>query len=424
MSSPTEYSRECHNTVMQSDPELLILLEDISVKYRVPQERIGTFKEYAIRLLQRKIKHDSFWALRNVNLSISRGEIFGLIGRNGAGKSTLLKLIARVIHPSEGRVRVIGRVAPLLEVGAGFHPELTGRENIYLNGAMLGFSREEMNAKYQGIVDFAELWDFIDAPLRTYSSGMWARLGFAIATDVEPDILIVDEILSVGDEAFQHKSADRIESFRERGSTILLVSHNMALIENMCQRAALLDQGKLVALGPARSVVDQYLEIVRGGESKRLLKEGMLDEANRWGNRKVEITRVRTLDKTGSERVIFHTGQTFKLEIEYVAHQLVSSPIFGMAIHRQDGIHITGPNTAFAGMSLGNVEGRGKITYTIPGLPLLEGRYQLSVAVTNQDDSEMFDYHDRAYPFRVDNYGEDITEQYGLLTLHGEWRHE
>jgi lipopolysaccharide transport system ATP-binding protein len=253
---------------------------------------------------------------------------------------------------------------------------------------------------------------------------MWARLGFAVATDVDPEILIVDEILSVGDEAFQHKSAERIETFRERGSTILVVSHNMTLIDNMCQRAALLDQGKLIAVGSARSVVDKYLDIVRGGESRRLVQEGTIDETNRWGNRKVEITRVRLLDSEGAERLIFTTGQRLDMEIEYIAHQPVLSPVFGMALHRHDGVHVTGPNTAFAGMDTGNVEGSGKIVYTIPCLPLLEGRYQLSVAVTNQDDTEMFDYHDRAYPFRVDNHGKGVSERYGLMTLHGEWRRE
>jgi ABC-type polysaccharide/polyol phosphate transport system ATPase subunit len=422
MSSLTESKPVSLDTPLTDQTEQVIQLDNISVRYRVPQERIGTFKEYAIQWIQRKIKHDSFWALKDVNLSVNKGEIFGLIGKNGAGKSTLLKLIARVLRPTQGRVRVQGRVAPLLEVGAGFHPELTGRENIYLNGAMLGFTREEMDTKFQQIVDFAELWDFIDAPLRTYSSGMWARLGFAVATDVEPEILIVDEILSVGDEAFQRKSAERIEAFRERGTTILMVSHNMSVVENMCQRAALLDQGKLIALGSARSVVDRYLEIVRWGESSRLLEEGIPDESNRWGNRTVEITRVRILDENLAERVMFHTGQKLVVEIEYTAHQPVISPIFGIAIHRHDGVHITGPNTAFANLDLGAVKGSGKITYTIPNLVLLEGRYQFSVAVTNQDDTQMFDYHDRAYPFRVDNHGADITERYGLMVLNGEWR--
>jgi ABC-2 type transport system ATP-binding protein/lipopolysaccharide transport system ATP-binding protein len=237
-----------------------IRLENVSVRYRVPRERIGTFKEYLIRWMQGKVKHNTFWALKDVSLSVYKGEVFGLIGPNGAGKSTLLKLIARVLRPTEGRVIVRGRVAPLLEVGAGFHPELTGRENILLNGAILGFTRQEMGDKFKSIVDFAELWDFIDAPLRTYSSGMWARLGFAVATDVNPDVLIVDEILSVGDEAFQRKSMARVQSFREQGTSILLVSHNMGTIESICQRAAWLDHGQLKATGPAPEVVRAYRE--------------------------------------------------------------------------------------------------------------------------------------------------------------------
>jgi ABC-type polysaccharide/polyol phosphate transport system ATPase subunit len=211
-----------------------------------------------IRRLQGKMKNRVFWALNDVSLTVKRGEVFGLIGQNGAGKSTMLKLVARVLRPTTGRVWVKGRVAPLLELGAGFHPELTGRENIILNGAILGFSRKEMDEKFARIVDFAELWDFIDAPLRTYSTGMWARLGFAVATDTNPQVLIVDEVLSVGDEAFQRKSLARIQSFQEQGAAILLVSHNMGMIENMCQRAAWLDHGRLMAMGGATEVIQAY----------------------------------------------------------------------------------------------------------------------------------------------------------------------
>lgn len=242
-----------------------ILLENVGVRYRVPTERIGTFKEYMIRRVQRKVSHREFWALREVNLSIYRGEVLGLIGHNGAGKSTLLKLIARVLRPTEGRVVVRGEVAPLLEFGAGFHPELTGRENVYLNGALLGFSKSEMDEKFRRIVDFAELWDFIDAPMRTYSSGMWARLGFATATDVKPDILIVDEVLAVGDEAFQRKSSARMQEFRDQGATVLLVSHNMDTIENMCHRAAWLHHGQLMAVDEVQSVIQAYRQSQPGG---------------------------------------------------------------------------------------------------------------------------------------------------------------
>ena len=236
----------------------MISLEDVSVRYRVPSEHILTFKEYMIRWIQGKIRHNEFWALHHVDLEIFKGEVFGLVGRNGAGKSTMLKLIARVLRPTGGRVMVVGHVVPLLELGAGFHPELTGRENIYLNGAMLGYNRAEMDVKFPRIVDFSELGEFIDAPLRTYSSGMWARLGFAIATDDQPDILIVDEILGVGDEAFQRKCAARIEAYRDQGATILIVSHNSALIEALCKRSAWLDHGVVKAVGATHEVLKSY----------------------------------------------------------------------------------------------------------------------------------------------------------------------
>ncbi len=243
---------------MQAEQEPVICLENVSVRYRVPTERINTFKEYMIRTLQRKVNHAIFWALKDITLNVNRGSVFGLIGQNGAGKSTLLKVIARVLRPTEGRVRVKGRVAPLLELGAGFHPELTGRENIYLNGAMLGFSHQEMSERFASIAEFAEIGDFIDAPLRTYSSGMWARLGFAVATDFQPEVLIIDEVLSVGDESFQRKCVKRIESFRENGTSILLVSHNMEQITSMCQEAAWLHHGHLQACGKAAEVVEAY----------------------------------------------------------------------------------------------------------------------------------------------------------------------
>jgi len=260
MNSHTESDTHLIQSPVDLIGDKVVYLDNASVQYRVPHERIGTFKEYMIRLVQGKVRYNTFWALKDVSFHVNRGEVFGLIGHNGAGKSTLLKLIARVLRPTKGRVLVKGKVAPLLEFGAGFHPELTGRENVYLNGAMLGFTQDEMDAKFQEIVDFAELWDFIDAPLRTYSSGMWARLGFSVATDVDPDILIVDEVLSVGDEAFQRKSMNRIMSFKEKGVSILFVSHNMDAINQMCQRTAWIDQGILKIVGETAEVISAYRE--------------------------------------------------------------------------------------------------------------------------------------------------------------------
>jgi ABC-type polysaccharide/polyol phosphate transport system ATPase subunit len=238
--------------------EAVIRLEDVGVRFRIASERVGTFKEYMIRRFQGQIKFGDFWALRHIDLEIYKAEMVGLIGPNGAGKSTLLKLIARVMRPTKGRVWVRGKVAPLLEFGAGFHPDLTGRENVYLNGALLGFTSDEMQEKFDQIVDFAELWDFIDVPVRNYSSGMSARLGFAVATDVDPDILILDEVLSVGDEAFQRKGLSRMEGFREQGATIILVSHNMETILERCQRSIWLDHGQVKMIGDTDEVVAAY----------------------------------------------------------------------------------------------------------------------------------------------------------------------
>jgi len=264
MSSLTGYSAAVpvsQAPVAAAEP--LISFEDVSVRYRVPRERILSFKDYAIRWIKRKIVYDDVWALRDVSLEVRRGEVFGIIGPNGAGKSTFLKLIARIMRPTSGRVRVDGRVNPLLELGAGFDHELTGRENVFLNGAMLGYRSADLAARFERIVEFAGLAEFIDMPLRTYSSGMVARLGFALATDVTPDILIVDEVLAVGDAEFQKKSRERMESFKRHGQAILLVSHDMTMVRDMCARAAWLDHGRLRAVGPAQDVVLQYEETVR-----------------------------------------------------------------------------------------------------------------------------------------------------------------
>ncbi|MDT8897884.1 ABC transporter ATP-binding protein [Thermanaerothrix sp. 4228-RoL] len=239
--------------------EPVIILDDVTVRYRVPRERIRTFKEFAIRRLQGRLQFQDLLALDHVSLEVRKGEVFGLIGPNGAGKTTLLRLVARVMRPTSGRVWVKGRVAPLLAMGAGFHPELTGRENVFLNGALLGYTRRQIEEHFEWIVDFAEMWDFIDAPLRTYSSGMVARLGFAVATAIMPDILIVDEVLSVGDIAFQEKSAARIREFREAGATILLVSHSMGAVKRMCDRVAWLDHGKVVNIGVVDKLINDYV---------------------------------------------------------------------------------------------------------------------------------------------------------------------
>ena len=237
----------------------IIELDGVSVCYRLPKEQIISFKEYAIRWLGRRITYHELWALRDFSLSVQPGEVVGVIGPNGAGKSTLLKVIARVLKPTRGRARVAGRIGPLLELSAGFDPELTGRENVYLNGAILGLSRREVDRRFDHIVAFAELEAFIDAPIRTYSSGMVARLGFAVVTDVDADILLVDEVLAVGDESFQRKCLARIQAFRQQGVSILIVSHNMQTVRDMCDRAVWISGGEKRGEGTPEAVVQAYL---------------------------------------------------------------------------------------------------------------------------------------------------------------------
>ncbi|MGH9842014.1 MAG: ATP-binding cassette domain-containing protein [Blastocatellia bacterium] len=250
--------------------EAAIRLDRVGVDFTAPRERITSFKEYAIRLVQGRIRYDMFHALRDVSLEVRQGEVFGVIGHNGAGKSTLLKVISRVLKPTTGRVVVRGAIAPLLELGAGFHSELTGRENIFLNGTLLGYSQTDLEEMFDEIVDFAELWDFIEAPLRTYSTGMSVRLGFAVATATRPDVLLVDEVLSVGDQAFQDKCAARIAQFRQDGATILLVTHNTWLVTDMCDRAVWLHHGEVGCLGSPEEAVEAYQkESTRGPTSKR-----------------------------------------------------------------------------------------------------------------------------------------------------------
>jgi len=252
------------NLTSEPQNDTVVFLSGVSVRYRLPNERVATLKEYMIRLIQGKVRFHSFMALRDVNLHIRKGEIFGILGRNGAGKSTLLKVVSRVLIPTQGRVWVNGMVSPLLELGAGFHLELTGMENIQLNATLLGHNRKEIKQKIPEILDFAEIGEFIEAPLRTYSSGMIARLGFSVATAWQPDILILDEVLSVGDAAFNRKCSERMRSFRESGATVLLVSHSVDTVRSLCQRALLLEHGNVLEIGPAGKICEKYSNLIFG----------------------------------------------------------------------------------------------------------------------------------------------------------------
>ena len=238
--------------------ESMIEIKNVSVIFKRTTEKITSLKEYFINSLKQKVKKEKFIALQNIDIIVEKGEVVGLLGLNGAGKSTLLKVISGIIKPTSGEVRLNGRMAPLIELGAGFDPELTGRENIFLNGSLLGFSKKELRNKIQDIIDFSELGDFIDVPLKNYSSGMYARLGFSIATIYEPDILIIDEVLSVGDFHFQEKSLNKVTEMIESGTTVLFVSHDVEQVKRICKKAIWLERGKIRKIGEAKNVCDEY----------------------------------------------------------------------------------------------------------------------------------------------------------------------
>ncbi|MEA3346196.1 MAG: ABC transporter ATP-binding protein [Chloroflexota bacterium] len=399
---------------------------NVSKRFTLHHDRPRSLRDTFFQLLHGQINQpaETLWALRDVSFTVEEGTTLGIIGPNGSGKSTALKLAGGILEPTEGNIRTQGRASALIELGAGFHPDLTGRENIYLNGAILGLSREEIKRRLDDIVAFSELEDFIDIPVKRYSSGMYMRLGFSIAAHTDPQILLVDEVLAVGDASFQHKCLDRIASLRRSGVTILLVSHALGTIQSLCDQAIWLDQGQLRAQGYPTDVVMAYLNSIAQKEEKEETPQPLseIERDWRWGTGKVQVTQVEFCDGSGTPRSVFVNGAPMEIRLHYRAEERIEDPNFGLAIYHQNGAHICGPNTNFGGLYIPFVEGEGQVVYHIPSLNLLEGKYLLSIAVVNGEDTETYDYHDRAYSFRV--YPGESQERYGLITLNGNWRIE
>jgi lipopolysaccharide transport system ATP-binding protein len=400
----------------------VIRFENVSKRFAMARSRPRSFQELLLGVAKGQLRSpsESFWALRDVDFDVARGETVGLVGPNGVGKSTILKLISRIIEPTSGEIRVDGRVGGLLELGAGFHHDLTGRENVYLNGSILGLDREEINRKFDKIVSFAELERFIDVPVKHYSSGMYLRLGFSVAIHTNPDILLVDEVLAVGDAAFQRKCIDKIHSMQSEGVTIILVSHDLNTIQDLCDTSIWLEEGRVAGIGPSERVVAEYLAAVREESARGLRNSGASSSASRWGNRKVEITAVELLDASGEPRVMFTTGEPLVARIHYRAAERVEGPIFGIALYRNDGTHLTGPNTRFSDYEIETLEGEGALEYRMEALPLLRGTYELSATVYDQSCEIPYDHHHRMYSFMVDQ-GE-VRERYGMIYVGSEWR--
>lgn len=451
-------------------PPKVIKFSKVSKRFILHHERPRSFQDvmvsiFGLRTLSRRgfampgPVREEFWALRDVNFSIYAGEAVGIIGENGSGKSTTLKLISRILEPSTGSVSVRGKVSALLELGTGFHPELTGRENIFLNGSLLGLSRKEMAARYEDIVDFSEIGEFIDTPIKHYSSGMVMRLAFAVAINVDPDILLTDEVLAVGDEAFQRKCLDHISMLRRRGVTILFVSHALEAVRSLCSRAIWLDHGRMIADGPAGEVVDRYLayenekhtERLRAAQESRPVNlppapsrpvpmepshpgdeddesflssvpgQAALDVPVLPVERPdVRITSVTFLDGSGAPSETFRTNEPITIRLHFEARSRVEDPVFGVAIYTENGTHINGPNTRFSGLEIPGIWGTGYADYHVEQLPLMAGRYYVTVAVTGREFTDVLDHQHRAYSFVVQPTAE-LGERAGLVYIPSRW---
>ncbi|HWC10341.1 MAG TPA: ABC transporter ATP-binding protein [Acidimicrobiales bacterium] len=397
--------------------DLAIAVGGLWKSYRKYEQRSHTLKE---RVLRRAHRYEEFWALREVDLEVPAGTALGIIGANGSGKSTLLKTMAGILTPDRGSVEVEGAMSSLLELGTGFHPELTGRENVYLGGSLLGMRRHEVAARYDEIVDFAGIEPFMDVAVKNYSSGMYARLAFALAVSVDPEILVVDEVLSVGDEAFQMRCFERIAQLRTGGRTIVLVSHSLDTIRSLCTSAVWLDGGTVRERGRAHDVVAAYLGEVHATASHDI-DQSPDRRGNRWGSGEVEITDVAFVDGEGAAVGAFRTGEPMTVRLHYRATEARDDVVCGVAVHRADTlVHLFGENTRGAGVPL-RLAGEGTIEVLIPSLPFLKGAYVVTVALHDATMARVFDWHERRYSFLVFE-NPDLPTQVGSVHVPLTWR--
>ena len=369
----------------------------------------------------------AFQVLKGITFTVPEGQTLGLIGRNGSGKSTLLKLLAGIYRPDHGKIAVRGKVGALLELGAGFHPEFSGRENILINGIVLGLSKRAVREQLDDIIRFADLEEFIDEPVKTYSMGMYMRLGFSVAVHADPDILLIDEILAVGDEAFYQKCYDKLADFRRRGKTIVLVSHDLSTVGRWCDAVVWIEDGRIREQGMPQRVIDLYRQTVADeaaegavAEHRRLEQEVSQtvdgDTSQRWGSREVEIISVTMLQSSGQESYTFQDGEAARAVIHYRVHRQVQDPVFGMAIMRSDGLWCYGTNTAIEGMTLPPLGDEGRVEVLLERLDLMAGTYYLDVAV-HAVDGYPYDYHHGLYTFTVKSDLHDV----GVFRIPHSW---
>jgi ABC-type polysaccharide/polyol phosphate transport system ATPase subunit len=373
--------------------EVAVRADDVWKMFRLYHERNQSLKSAVMR--RGRAKYEDFWALKDVSFEVESGTTFGLVGHNGSGKSTMLKTLAKILRPDRGAVKVEGKMSALLELGAGFHPELSGRENVYLNGAILGLSKRELDRRFDEIVGFAGLERFIDSPVKNYSSGMYVRLGFSVAINVDPDVLLIDEVLAVGDEEFQRKCLERVTDLRAAGKTIVVVTHSMQTVRTVCDAALWLEGGEVRAWGDAGDVADDYL----GQVQVDLQEIEEADPASRWS--KLRITGVELLDAAGGPTDRVATGDQVTFRMHYEATEPVRNPVFSFAISTPDGMLVSGPNTKEAQVSVEKVEGEGTVDLRVDRLLLLLGNYDVTVECTNDSVTHSYDRRAKALRFDV-----------------------
>ena len=408
-------------------PSYPVIAKDIVKYYKKysHKHKFLTLKSaFVNRTLFADLKQDeTFAALKGVSFNVEEGKTLSIIGENGSGKSTMLKILAGISKPTSGDIVTRGRISALIELGAGFHPEISGRENVFINGIILGLTKKKIQERMDDIIKFAELEDFIDNPVKSYSSGMYMRLGFSIAINVDPDILLIDEVLAVGDASFVPKCLDKINEFKRKGKTIIFVSHDLSTVDRISDEVIWLKEGQVEMRGYPKRVIDAYLEYIGKRDVKKAETQHQEEEQDaeenrekRWGSKEIEIRNVKMIDKTGKEKYIYDADESFTIEFDVHAEKQETDFVFGIGIFNTEGISCYGTNTLIEDFKSLDISGKGKIKIHVPALNLVNGTYYLDVAV-HKRDGYPFDYHHFQYTFRVTSSYKDV----GILRVPHTW---
>ena len=403
--------------------ENAIEVRNLKKKFKVYYDKGNSLKERI--LFKNRNRYEERWVLNGISFDVKKGEAIGLIGHNGCGKSTTLKLLNRIIYPNGGSIEMKGRVSSLIELGAGFHPDMSGRENIYINASIFGLTKKEIDERIDDIIAFSELEDYMDNPVRTYSSGMYMRLAFAVAINVDADILLIDEILAVGDANFQAKCFNRLRELKKDGVTIVIVSHSLTQIEQICDRSIWLNKGEINKMGSPREVHPQYLDYM-GQQKDKFVKEiekkdggieKKLQEKNkRWGNGKARIIKIISYDSEGIEKAVFCTNEKIVISILYEVKQEIEDAVLGIGFFRNDGIECYGTNTKLEHMTQFHLKDHGKINFILENVELLPGEYFLDIAI-QEGEWESVDYYTKAYKISIYSDINDV----GICRLSHKW---